>query len=45
MAGDEGSEVPVWVRGSVFMDYGQLYDIDFSGRFDYWARVLVSLPI
>jgi hemolysin activation/secretion protein/AraC-like DNA-binding protein len=28
MAGNEGDEVPVWVRGSVFMDYGQLYRLD-----------------
>jgi hemolysin activation/secretion protein len=26
--GNTGSEVPFWVRGSVFMDYGQLYRID-----------------
>jgi hemolysin activation/secretion protein/AraC-like DNA-binding protein len=28
MAGNEGDEVPVWLRGSVFMDYGQLYRLD-----------------
>jgi hemolysin activation/secretion protein/AraC-like DNA-binding protein len=28
MAGNEGDEVPVWVRGSVFVDYGQLYRLD-----------------
>ncbi len=28
MAGNSGDEVPVWVRGSVFMDYGQLYRLD-----------------
>ena len=28
MAGNYGDEVPVWVRGSVFMDYGQLYRLD-----------------
>ena len=28
MAGNEGDAVPVWVRGSVFVDYGQLYRLD-----------------
>jgi hemolysin activation/secretion protein/AraC-like DNA-binding protein len=28
MAGNDGSEVPVWVRGSVFTDYGEIYRID-----------------
>jgi hemolysin activation/secretion protein/AraC-like DNA-binding protein len=28
MAGNEGSEVPVWVRGSVFTDYGEIYRMD-----------------
>ena len=28
MAGNNGDEVPVWVRGSVFVDYGQLYRFD-----------------
>ena len=28
MAGNEGDEVPVWVRGLAFVDYGQLYRLD-----------------
>ncbi len=28
MAGNDGDEAPVWVRGSVFVDYGQLYRLD-----------------
>ena len=37
MAGNEGSAVPVWVRGSVFMDYGQAIRI---GSFSNGARSL-----
>ena len=41
MAGNEGSEVPVWVRASVFTDYGQIYDIDSfpngAGSLNYWG--------
>ena len=28
MAGNQGDEVPVWVRGLCFVDYGQLYRFD-----------------
>jgi hemolysin activation/secretion protein/AraC-like DNA-binding protein len=41
MVGNEGHEVPVWVRGSVFMDYGEVYLIDppsgSSGRQQFWG--------
>ena len=40
MAGNEGSEVPVWVRGSVFTDYGEIYRIDSSNSprsLNYWG--------
>jgi hemolysin activation/secretion protein/AraC-like DNA-binding protein len=41
MAGNDGSEVPVWVRASVFTDYGEIYRIDsFSngaGNLNYWG--------
>jgi len=41
MAGNDGSEVPVWVRGSVFTDYGEIYRIDsFSNgarNLNYWG--------
>ncbi len=41
MAGNEGSEVPVWVRGSVFTDFGEIYRIDsFSNgakSLSYWG--------
>jgi hemolysin activation/secretion protein len=28
MFGNEGSEEPCWLRGSVFMDYGETYLLD-----------------
>jgi hemolysin activation/secretion protein/AraC-like DNA-binding protein len=41
MVGNEGHEMPFWVRGSVFMDYGEIYDIDAypSGvkSLSYWG--------
>jgi hemolysin activation/secretion protein/AraC-like DNA-binding protein len=41
MAGNEGSEVPCYVRGSVFTDYGQIYLIDSSAvrssSLSYWG--------
>jgi hemolysin activation/secretion protein len=41
MAGNEGDEVPCYVRGSVFTDYGEIYRIDsFAGSarsLDYWG--------
>ena len=39
--GNEGHEAPCWVRGSVFMDYGETYLIDppvgISGRQQFWG--------
>ena len=37
MAGNQGDEVSVWVRGSIFMDYGQIYDVDRAGSLDFWG--------
>jgi hemolysin activation/secretion protein/AraC-like DNA-binding protein len=41
MAGNEGDEVPVWVRASVFMDYGEVYRIDSfvngARSLDFWG--------
>ena len=42
MAGNEGDEVPCYVRGSVFMDYGAIYDVGnvpagFAQRAEYWG--------
>jgi hemolysin activation/secretion protein/AraC-like DNA-binding protein len=41
MAGNEGDAVPVWVRGSVFTDYGEIYDIDSfpngAKNLNYWG--------
>jgi hemolysin activation/secretion protein len=40
MAGNDGDAVPVWVRGSVFMDYGEIYDIDSAASYrslNYWG--------
>jgi hemolysin activation/secretion protein/AraC-like DNA-binding protein len=41
MIGNEGHESPCWVRGSVFMDYGEAYLIDppagSSGRQQFWG--------
>jgi hemolysin activation/secretion protein/AraC-like DNA-binding protein len=39
--GNEGHEAPCWVRGSVFMDYGEIYQIDppagTGGRQQFWG--------
>jgi hemolysin activation/secretion protein len=41
MFGNEGSEEPCWLRGSVFMDYGETYLLDppsgGSGRQKFWG--------
>jgi hypothetical protein len=41
MFGNEGDEEPCWLRGSVFMDYGELYLLDppsgSSGRQKFWG--------
>jgi hemolysin activation/secretion protein/AraC-like DNA-binding protein len=37
MFGNEGHEEPCWVRGSVFMDYGEIYLIDPAANLDYWG--------
>jgi hemolysin activation/secretion protein/AraC-like DNA-binding protein len=41
MAGNDGSEAPVWVRASVFTDYGQIYRIDSfpngANSVNYWG--------
>jgi hemolysin activation/secretion protein/AraC-like DNA-binding protein len=34
MVGNDGHEVPVWVRGSVFMDYGEVYRLDEPAPFN-----------
>ncbi len=41
MFGNEGSDEPCWLRGSVFMDYGELYLLDppagAQGRRQFWG--------
>jgi hemolysin activation/secretion protein/AraC-like DNA-binding protein len=41
MFGNEGGEEPCWLRGSVFMDYGEIYLLDppagNSGRQKFWG--------
>jgi hemolysin activation/secretion protein/AraC-like DNA-binding protein len=41
LAGNEGDEVPCYVRGSVFTDYGEVYRIDSfpngAGSSSYWG--------
>jgi hemolysin activation/secretion protein len=41
MFGNEGDEEPCWLRGSVFMDYGETYLLDpppgSSGRQKFWG--------
>jgi hemolysin activation/secretion protein/AraC-like DNA-binding protein len=41
MVGNDGHEMPFWVRGSVFMDYGEVYRIDSfadgRGSLSYWG--------
>jgi hemolysin activation/secretion protein/AraC-like DNA-binding protein len=43
MAGNEGAEVPVWVRGSVFVDYGQLYRLDPTPGFSTTRASLLGV--
>jgi hypothetical protein len=43
MAGNEGAEVPVWVRGSVFVDYGQLYRLDPTPGFSSTSVSLLGV--
>ena len=41
MFGNEGGEEPCWLRGSVFMDYGETYLLDppagSDGRQQFWG--------
>jgi len=41
MFGNDGDEEPCWLRGSVFMDYGEIYLLDppsgSSGRQKFWG--------
>lgn len=41
MFGNEGGEEPCWLRGSVFMDYGETYRLEsapgVSGRQKFWG--------
>jgi len=34
MVGNEGHAEPCWLRGSAFLDYGRLYDLDVPSGFD-----------
>jgi hemolysin activation/secretion protein/AraC-like DNA-binding protein len=43
MAGNNGDEVPVWVRGSVFVDYGQLYRLDPTPGFSSTSASLLGV--
>jgi hemolysin activation/secretion protein/AraC-like DNA-binding protein len=43
MAGNDGDEVPVWVRGSVFVDYGQLYRLDPTPGFSSTSASLLGV--
>jgi hemolysin activation/secretion protein/AraC-like DNA-binding protein len=38
MAGNEGDEVPCYVRGSVFVDYGELYRFDSTPGLDQTSQ-------
>jgi hemolysin activation/secretion protein len=43
MAGNQGDEVPVWVRGSVFVDYGQLYRLDPTPGYSTTSESLLGV--